>query len=134
MPALWSQSVAWIYVHVGWNNHARHNFFRVILLKAEQFRNLYKIAIWHLKIWQKCYFGQSRIEVLQIVLVIFVSVSLIYQIWETEWTLLIYMKGLICYIVYLIFMISLSVTKLILLHTCIICPCMLCSTILQLTS
>ena len=58
-------------------------FLRVILLKAEQFTNLYKIAIWHLKIWQHCYFGQShhlRIEVFQIDLVIFVSVSLVSQI------------------------------------------------------
>ena len=55
----------------------------MILLKAKQFTNLYKIAIWHLKIWQHCYFGQShhlRIEVFQIGLVIFVSVSLVSQI------------------------------------------------------
>ena len=51
--------------------------------KAKQFTNLYKIAIWHLKIWQHCYFGQShhlRIEVFQIGLVIFVSVSLVSKI------------------------------------------------------
>ena len=50
-------------------------FLRVILLKAEQFKNLYKIAIWH-----NCYYGHSNIEVLQVVLLIFVSVYLIYQI------------------------------------------------------
>ena len=55
----------------------------MILLQAEQFTNLYKIAIWHLKIWQNCYFGQSqhlRIEVFKIGLVIFVAVSLVSQI------------------------------------------------------
>ena len=55
----------------------------MILLKAKQFINLYKIAIWHLQIWQNCYVGQShhlRIDFLQNGLVIIVSVTLVSQI------------------------------------------------------